>query len=77
MKLIVLIKKKNKNHYRNLLEMINKMYKMGLINSEEKVKLKHLVIEKSIKIEYLYYNIFKNPKNDNNKLLAEVKKIVA
>ena len=56
--------------------MINKMYKTGLINSEEKVELKKLVIEKSKKIEYLYYNIFTNSKNDKNALITEVKKIV-
>ena len=73
----VIIKNNNKkNHCRNLLEMINIIYKKGLINSEEKVKLKQLVIEKSKKIEYFYYNIFKNAKNDKNKLLFEVKKIL-
>ena len=66
----------NKNHYRNLLEMINKIYKRGLINSEEKVKLKQLVIKKSKKIEYLYYNIYTNSKNDKKALVTEVKKIV-
>ena len=65
-----------KNHYRNLLEMINKMYKKGFINSEEKLKLKKLVIEKSKKIEYLYYNIYKNLKKDKNIIAAEVKKII-
>ena len=69
-------KNNNKNHYKNLLEMINKIYKSGLINSEEKVKLKQLVIEKSKKIEYLYYNIFINSKNDKNTLETEIKKIV-
>ena len=70
-------KNNNKNHYRHLLEMINNIYKNGLINSEEKVKLKRLVIKKSKKIEYLYYNIYKNSKNDKNMLVIEVKKIVA
>ena len=65
-----------KNHFRNLLEMINKMYKKGLINSEDKLKLKKLVIEKSKKIEYLYYNIYKNLKKDKNRLSIEVKKIL-
>ena len=71
-----IIKNKRKNHYRNLLEMINKMYKKGIIYSEEKLKLKQLIIEKSIKIEYFYYNIYKNSKNDKNILINEVKKIV-
>ena len=65
-----------KNQCKNLLEMINNIYKKGLINSEEKVELKRLVIEKSKKIEYFYNNIYKNSKNDKNKLVFEVKKIV-
>ena len=65
----------DKNYYRNLLEMINKIYKKGLINSEEKVNLKQLVIEKSKKVEYLYYNIYKNS-NNKNTLVTEVKKIL-
>ena len=72
----LIIKNDKKNHCINLLEMINKIYKKGLINSEEKVKLKQLVIDKSKKIEYLYYNIYKNSKNVKNTLVTEVKKIV-
>ena len=72
----IIIKKNDKNYYMDLLEMINKIYKNGLINSEEKIKLKQLVIEKSKKIEYLYYNIYKNAKNDKNTLITEVKKIL-
>ena len=72
-----IIKNNNiKNHYKNLLEMINKMYKKELINSKEKIKLKQLVIEKSKKIDYLYYNIYLNSKNGKNMLITEVKKIV-
>ena len=71
-----MIKKNNKNYYKNLLEMINKIYKMGMINSEEKVKLKQLLIGKSKKIEYLYYSIYINSKNDKKTLTTEVKKIV-
>ena len=70
------IKNNKKNHCKNLLEMINKIYKKGIINSEEKVKLKLLVIEKSKKIEYLYYNIYKSSKNVKNRLISEIKKIV-
>ena len=65
-----------KNHCRNLLEMINTIYKKGMINSEEKLKLKQLVIEKSKKIEYLYDNIYINIKADKNRLISEVKKII-
>ena len=71
-----IVKNNKKNHCKNLLEMIKKIYKKGLINSEEKVELKQLVIEKSKKIEYFYYNIYKHSKNDKNKLVFEVKKIV-
>ena len=52
------------------------MYKTGLINSEEKIKLKQLVIKKSKKIEYLYYNIYSNSKNNKNTLANEIKKLV-
>ena len=72
----VIIKNKKKNECKNLLEMINKMYKKGSINCEEKIKLKKLVIEKSKKIEYFYNNIYKNLENDKNKLVSEIKKIV-
>ena len=72
----VTIKNDDKNNCRNLLEMINNMYKNGLINCEEKVKLKQLVIDKSKKIEYFYNNIYNDLNNDNNKLISEVKKIV-
>ena len=70
-----IIKNNKKNHFKNLLEMINNIYKKGLINSEEKIKLKKLVIEKSEKIEYFYYNIYKNSENDKT-LINEVRKII-
>ena len=70
------IKNKEKNYCRNLLEMINDFYKKTLINSEEKIKLKQLVIEKSKKVEYLYYKVYKNLKSDKNTLLTELKKIL-
>ena len=66
-------KNNNKDYYRNLLEMIYKIYKKGLINSEEKIKLKKLTIEKSKKIEFLYYNIYLNSKKDKDTLTTEVK----
>ena len=70
------IKNKKKNKCRILLEMINKIYKNGSINSEEKLELKQLVVEKSKKIEYFYYNIYKNSKKDKNILRTEVKKLI-
>ena len=71
-------KNKNNNisYYKNLLEMISKIYKKGLINTEEKVKLKQLIIKKSKKVKYFYFNIYKNSKNDINTLLTEIKKIL-
>ena len=71
-----MIENNKENYCKNLLEMINNIYRKGIINSEEKVKLKQLVIEKSRKIEYLYNNIYKNSQNDKNKLIYEVKKIL-
>ena len=71
-----LFKNNNKKYYRNLLEMINRIYKKGIINSEEKVKLKQLVIEKSNKIEHFYYNVYINSKDDKNTLVTEIKKIL-
>ena len=70
------IKNNKKNYYKNLLEMINKIYKNGFINSSEKLKLKEMLISKSKKIEYFYYNIYKNSKKDKEMLVTEVKKII-
>ena len=72
----LIIENNKNNQCRNLLEMIKNIYKKGLINSEEKVKLKQLVIKKSKKIKYLYDNIYKNSNNDKTKLESEVKKII-
>ena len=72
----LLLKFKKKNHYKNLLEMINKIYREGLINSGEKVKLKKLVIGKSEEIGYLYYSIYKNPKCDTNLLINEIRRVI-
>ena len=50
----------------NLLETINSMYKTCLISADEKVKLKTMIISKSVEIEKLYIkyhddkNLFKN-----------------
>ena len=71
-----IVENNKKSQCRDILEMINDIYKKGLINSEEKVKLKQLVIEKSKKIEFLYDNIYKNAKDDKTKLISEVKKLV-
>ena len=65
----------NKKLYENLLEMINNIYRKGIINSEEKIKLKQLVIAKSKKLESLYYNIYSNKLLDQNVLKTEVTKL--
>ena len=66
----------NEKKYENLLEMINSLYKKGMINSEEKVRLKQLVIAKSKKLENLYYNIYKNKIVDQNALRIEITKLM-
>ena len=63
------------NKFLNLLIMINRLYKKDLINAEEKIKLKKMVLSKSIKIEKFYYDIYKNSDNDNEKLIQEIKKL--
>ena len=66
----------NKKNFKNLLEMINNMYRKCIINSEEKIKLKQLVISKSKKIENLYYNTYKNKFSDENVLRSEITKLI-
>ena len=60
--------------YENLLEMINNIYKKCIINSEEKIKLKKLVISKYQKLENLY-NTYKNKYINKNILRLEIKKL--
>ena len=52
--------------------MINNIYRKGIINSEEKIKLKQLVIGKSKKLENLYNNIYSNKLLDQNVLRLEI-----
>ena len=66
----------NIKKYENLLEMINNIYKKCIINSEEKIKLKLLVIAKSKKLENLYYNTYKNELVDENVLRSEIAKLI-
>ena len=63
--------------YENLLEMINNIYKKGIINSEEKVKLKQLVIAKSKKLKNLYFNIYKNNFIEQNVLRLKITKLLS
>ena len=44
----------------NLLVMINILYRKTLINAEEKIKLKTMVIDKSLKISKFYNDIYQN-----------------
>ena len=67
----------NIKKYENLLEMINKIYRKCIINSEEKIRLKQLVIAKSKKIENLYYNVYKNKFIDENVLRTEITKVLS
>ena len=69
-------KNTNEKKYENLLEMINKLYRKGVINSKEKIKLKQLVIAKSNKIENLYFNSYKNKFIDQNVLRSEITKLL-
>ena len=73
---IIIFNDKNEKKYENLLEMINDVYKKGIINSEEKIILKQLVIAKSKKLENLYYNIYKNKFIDNNVLRLEISNLL-
>ena len=69
-------KEKDSNKYENLLIMINNLYKKELINDEVKIKLKKMVIGKSIKVEKFYYDTYQNPKTDKEKLIEEIKKLM-
>ena len=62
--------------YENLLAMINNIYKKCIINSEEKIGLKQLVIAKSKKLENLYNNTYKNKFIDQNILRSEITKLI-
>ena len=67
---------KNEKKYEKLLEMINSIYRKGIINSEEKIILKQLVIAKSKKIENLYYNTYKSKGIDETVLRTEISKLL-
>ena len=69
-------KEKDSNKYENLLIMINNLYKKELINDEGKIKLKKMVISKSIKVEKFYYDIYQSPNKDKEKLIEEIKKLM-
>ena len=64
------------NRPQNLLVMINCLYKKTLINAEQKIKLKEMVINKSLKIEKFYNDIYQNPNTYKEELIKEVKKLL-
>ena len=61
--------------YSDLLILIKKLYRFCLINSEERIKFKKIVIEKPKPIFEFYSNIYKNHKTDYKKLAGEFKKL--
>lgn len=64
--------KMEKSMFKDILGIINNLYKNGEINNDEKVQLKKLIITKSDKISKLYksYNI------DDLKFINELKKLI-
>ena len=62
--------------YRKLLEISFGLYRSCIINSEEKVKLKHLIISKSNKIERIYKDYFILYKYDKNTFISKLKEII-
>ena len=64
----------NKEMCRILLEAIIDLYKNCLINSEEKLKLKRLIISKSNKIKQIYVDYFIQCRYDKNVFISELKK---
>lgn len=62
-----------KNMLKDFLGFINNIYKDGSINTEEKIKLKQLIISKSEKIENIYNNYFHDNKNE---FVNELKKLI-
>ena len=64
------------NKFKSLLEMITNLYKKGIINAEEKIKLKQMIIKKPEKLEKFYSNSYKNLHINNNILSIEIEKII-
>ena len=62
-----------KNMLKDFLIFINNIYKSGSINTEEKIKLKQLIITKSEKIENIYINYYHDNKNE---FINELKKLI-
>ena len=63
----------------DLLEVVNQLYKNCKLNSEEKVRIKQLILSKNKKIEEIYFNIYSgNSINEESidKFFIEFKKIL-
>ena len=64
---------KDKKMLKDLLGYINEIFKKDIINSEEKIKLKSLIISKYEKLENIYIIYFENNKD---LLIKELKKLI-
>ena len=63
---------KEKNMLKDILGYINYLYKKGVINSEEKIKLKQLIISKSEKIVKIYDSC----RSNDNKFIYKLKQLI-
>lgn len=59
-----------KRMLKDLLVYVNDIFRKEIINCEEKLKLKQLIISKSEKLESIYQNYYENNKN---KFIKELK----
>ena len=66
----------NKELFENLLEFTNKLYHHNMINREEKLKLKKLIISRNKKMEEIFVNFEKNEDNSKNRYIQEIRKLI-
>ena len=67
------IKSTREKMYKDLLILINKLFKTEIINFEEKIQLKELIIVKSEQLDKIYANYYPNNKDT---LVSELKKLI-
>ena len=67
----------NKELFEHLLEFTNELYHLNIINREEKLKLKKLIISRNKKMEEIYINFTKDENNNKNHYLQEIKKLIS